>query len=102
MRTAPVWADITVIVTPGCMPFDAEHFSKVFGETQVEQRSRTYETGAAHLGPRRGSVRIDTREQPRHTPTQITELAPLHAIVVLEDGTRRYGPTTVHVRHQQA
>ena len=66
----------TVIVTPGCMPFDAEHVSKVFGETQVEQRSRTYETGAGHVGPRRGSVRIDVREQPRHTPTQITELQP--------------------------
>ena len=91
----------TVIVTPGCMPFDADHFSRVFGETQVEQRSRTYETGAAHLGPRRGSVRIDVRDQPRHTPTQITELEPLHAIVVLQDGTSRYGPTTVHVRHQQ-
>ena len=92
----------TVIVTPGCMPFDAEHFSKVFGEIAVEQRSHTYETGAGHAGPRRGSVRVDVREQPRYTPTQITELAPLHAIVVLEDGTRRYGPTTVHVRHERA
>lgn len=91
----------TVIVTPGCMPFDADHFSKVFGETQVEQRSRTYETGVSAVGPRRGSVRIDVREQPRYTPTQITELEPLHAIVVLEDGTCRYGPTIVDVRHQR-
>ncbi len=92
----------TVIVTPGCMPFDAEHFSKVFGETAVEQRSHTYETGAHAAGPRRGSVRVDMRDQPRHTPTQITELPPLHAIVLLDDGTRRYGPTTVHVRHQRS
>ena len=92
----------TVIVTSGCMPFDADHFSRVFGKTQVEPRFHTDESGDGALGPRRGSVRIDVRDQPRHRPTQVTELEPLHAIVVLQDGTRRYGPTTVHVRHQQA
>lgn len=89
----------TVIVTPRCQPYDAEYFSKVFGTRLVEQHSYSYETSGLAAGPRRGSVRIDEREQPRYSPTDVAELAPLHAIAIVDDGKRSYGPTTVHVEH---
>jgi len=91
----------TVIVMPGCQPYDAEHFSRVFGAAPVEQRSYTYDAASAAVGPRRASVRIEEREQPRYTPTQVSEIPARHAIARLTDGKHTYGPLTIHVDHER-
>jgi type IV secretory pathway TraG/TraD family ATPase VirD4 len=89
----------TVAVTPGCMPFDAEYFSELCGEVEVEKHSWTYDAAAPAVGPRRPSTRIQHEQQPRFTPTEVRELEPFHTIVTVFDGTRSHPARKVHARH---
>lgn len=90
----------TQIVTPGALPFDAEHWSRAFGEHQVEQRSTT-------MGPRSildpaplPSVRRELRDAPRFTPTNVTELASSEALIRQVCGRTAYPATVVNVERR--
>lgn len=89
----------TVAVTPGCMPFDADYFSRLSGEVEVERRAWTFDSTAPAVGPRRGSIRVEHEHQPRFTPTEVRELEPFHTIVTVFDGTRSHPAREVHARH---
>lgn len=87
----------TIIVTPGCRPFDAQYFSDLFGQEERPHRSYTYEqTGPFEAAPR-PSVRVEHRDAPRYTPTQIAELAPSQALIQVTHRRVSYPATIVDV-----
>lgn len=71
----------TQIVTPGSMPFDADHWSRVFGEHEIEQTSTTTAPRSILDPAPAPSVRRESRQVPRFTPTQVAELGARQALI---------------------
>ena len=87
----------TVIVTPGCRPFDANYWAEAFGEQPTPHASYSYEP-AGPLTPRpRPSVRVEQRDALRFTATEIAELPAGRALIQLTDRRTAYPPTVVDV-----
>lgn len=90
----------TQIVTPGSLPFDAEHWSRAFGEHQVEQLSETIVARSVLEPAPRPTLRRELRDAPRHSPTAVTELGAGQALVRQVGGRTAYPPQIVDVeRH---
>jgi len=87
----------TVIVTPGCQPLDADHWSKAFGEVPTEHVSYTHEPRQPMQPRRPPSMRVEDRDRPRFTPTEIAELDKGSALIRTVDGRKDYAPTVVDV-----
>lgn len=87
----------TVILTPGCQPLDTEHWSKAFGEVPTEHVSYTHEPRSPLQPKRPPSTRVEDRDRPRFTPTEIAELDERSALIKTVDGRKDYLPTVVDV-----
>lgn len=87
----------TIIVTPGCRPFDAQYFADLFGEEERPHLSYTYEQTGPFEVAARPSVRVEHRDAPRYTATQIAELRPNEALIQVTDRRVSYPATIVDV-----
>lgn len=87
----------TQIVTPGSMPFDADHWSRVFGEHEIEQTSTTTAPRSILDPAPAPSVRREARQVPRFTPTQVAELGPRQALIHQVRGQTAYPAVVVDV-----
>ncbi|MTD44876.1 type IV secretion system DNA-binding domain-containing protein [Conexibacter sp. W3-3-2] len=92
----------TQIVTPGALPFDAEHWSRAFGEHETEQRSTTTAPRSILDPAPLPSVRSELRDTPRFTPTHVTELATGEALIRQVNGRTAYPATVVNVERRHA
>lgn len=90
----------TQIVTPGAMPYDAEHWSRAFGEQQVEQQSTTTAPRSILDPAPQPTIRRELRDAPRFTPTQVSELAPGQALIRQVSGRTTYPATIVDVERR--
>lgn len=87
----------TQIVTPGSLPFDAEHWSRAFGEHDVDHHSHTT-TPRSILDPAPvPSVRTESRPEPRYAPTAVTEVPAGQALIRQVRGRTAYPPVIVDV-----
>ncbi len=71
----------TQILTPGALPFDADHWSRAFGAEPTPQHSTSIQRRTLQRPDPDRDVRTDHRDMPRYTPTQLSELAPGEAII---------------------
>ncbi|MEI2700854.1 MAG: TraM recognition domain-containing protein [Baekduia sp.] len=90
----------TQILTPGALPFDADHFSKAFGEEPTPQRSTSIQRRTLHDPSPIATIRTDHRQLPRYTPTQLSELAPGEAIIRQVSLRTQYPATVVDVERR--
>lgn len=87
----------TVIVTPGCGPRDAEYWADAFGSERRRRRSLSYGAPILGLPQVPTHVRVDEQEEPRWTPTAISELDPGHALIRVTHGRIVYPVAKVRV-----
>jgi len=87
----------TVIVTPGCRPFDANYWAEAFGERPTPHASYSYEPAGPLAPAPRPSVQVQQRDAPRFTPTEIAELPAGQALIQVTDRRTAYPPTVVDV-----
>jgi type IV secretory pathway TraG/TraD family ATPase VirD4 len=86
----------TSIVTPGCKPADSEYWAEVFGKAPTERRAYSWADGS-WLERTRATVRVETAEEFRYTPTAIAELDPDHALIQVTCGRRTFPAAIVDV-----
>lgn len=90
----------TQIITPGAMPYDAEHWSRAFGEHETVERAETRPPRSILDPAPLPSVRTHTLTQPRYSPTAVSEIPEGRALIRQLQGRRAYPPVLVDVeRH---
>jgi len=87
----------TIIVTPGCQPADAAYWAEAFGQEPRRHTSYTYEAPSPFDRRRAPVLRIEEREEYRHTPTQISELPERYALIKVTAGRRSYPVAKVDI-----
>jgi hypothetical protein len=92
----------TQIITPGSLPFDAEHWSRAFGEHAVEQRSQTTAPRSILDPAPMPTVRTEIRDQARYTATAVSELGPGQALIRQVSGRTAYPAVVVDVERDGA
>lgn len=90
----------TQILTPGALPFDADHWSTAFGSDLTPQHSTSIQRRTLNEPNPIATIRTDHRETARYTPTELSELQPGQAIVRQVSGRTQYPAVIVNVeRH---
>lgn len=90
----------TQIITPGSLPFDAEHWSRAFGEHEVRQRSETLAPRSMLEPAPLPIVRSELRDEARYTPTAVTELGAGEALIRQVRGRTAYPAVVVNVERR--
>lgn len=90
----------TQILTPGALPFDADHFSAAFGSQLTSRQSTSIQRRTLQDPNPVPTIRTEYRDTPRYTPTEISELAPGEALIRQVSGRIQYPAVIVDVeRH---
>ncbi len=87
----------TQIITPGSLPFDAEHWSRAFGEHDVTHRSQTLAPRSLLEPVPLPSIRTESRPEARYAPTAVTEVPAGKALIRQVRGRTAYPPVVVDV-----
>lgn len=91
----------TQIITPGALPFDAEHWSKAFGEHDVEHLTRTTQPRSILDPAPLPSLRRETRPEARFSATAVTELTAGQALIRQVSGRVEYPAMVVDVERRR-
>jgi len=90
----------TQILTPGALPFDADHWSQAFGAELTAQHSTSIQRRTLHDPTPIQTIRTDHRDMPRYTPTALSELAPGEAVIRQVSKRTQYPAVIVNVERR--